>query len=221
MISDMHYSAGVPAQPYRTGLLACVAYLLLSFPLGLTWFVLLVTLFAVGVGTAIVWVGVPILAFALLLTRGIGRTERGRANAMLGTALPVPYRNSTSPGLRAAMKVRLRDPATWRDFSYAIVLFPVGVVEFSVMVALWSVGLNFVALPFYYSFLPDGAWSFPTMAGDGPRWIVVDSFGAALPWMALGVAVCVLAVIVTRWLATTHAKLAVALLGPVGGHSDY
>jgi hypothetical protein len=220
MISDVNYY-DAPAQPYRTGILAGVGYLLLSFPLGVTWFVLLVTLLAAGVGTAIVWVGVPILAFTLLLTRGIGRLERGRANAMLGTALPIPYRRTSVPGIRGAIRLRLRDPATWRDLCYAMVLFPVGVLEFVVLVALWTVGLQLLAMPFYYSFLPDGAWSFPSVAGDGPKWITVDSFGGALPWMALGVVVCVLAVMVTRWLATVHAKLAIALLGPCGEQHDY
>jgi DNA-binding CsgD family transcriptional regulator len=60
-------------------------YLLMNFPLGIFWFVTLVTLTAVGVSTAIVWIGVPVAAFAVLLWRGGARVERARVFALLDT----------------------------------------------------------------------------------------------------------------------------------------
>ena len=42
-----------------------VFYLLLSFPLGIAYFVFLVTGLSVGFGLVVIWVGVPILALVL------------------------------------------------------------------------------------------------------------------------------------------------------------
>ena len=42
-----------------------IFYLLLSFPLGLFYFVFLVTGISLGVGLTIIWVGIPILLLVL------------------------------------------------------------------------------------------------------------------------------------------------------------
>lgn len=73
------------------GLAGSIGYLLLNMPLGIAWFTALVTLVTVGVSTAVIWVGLPILAVAVLLWRGGARVERARTGAMLGTHIPAPY----------------------------------------------------------------------------------------------------------------------------------
>src|SRR5262245_20057321 len=72
--------------------LGSFAFLLLSFPVGLASFVFLVTTLSVGLSTAIIWVGVPVLAIALLAMRGAARLERRRVHALLGTYIATPYR---------------------------------------------------------------------------------------------------------------------------------
>ena len=44
-----------------------LGFLLLGFPIGVFWFVVLVTLIALGLCLAITWVGIPILAVAMVL----------------------------------------------------------------------------------------------------------------------------------------------------------
>lgn len=193
---------------------SALGYLLLGFPLGITWFVLLTTLFAVGIGTSIVWAGIPVTVAALLLTRGVGRLERARANAMLRTTIADPYRGLPR-GLRPSLLARFRDRATWRDLGYALALLPVGTFEFVVLVAVWAPGLNLVAVPFYYWALPDGVWTFPTI-GDGPHWFTVDSFSSGLPWLVAGLLLCALGVLLTRALARWHARFATRALGRSG-----
>jgi hypothetical protein len=51
-------------------------FLLSSLPLGIVWFIVLATLLLVGLPLTIVWVGLPILDFAMLLCLVGAGTER-------------------------------------------------------------------------------------------------------------------------------------------------
>ncbi|WP_216214523.1 sensor domain-containing protein [Amycolatopsis aidingensis] len=188
-----------------------LAYLLMNMPLGILCFVTLVTLSSVGVGTAIIWVGIPVLALGVLLCRGGARVERARVYALLDTYIPLPYRPLPEGSQRLRWRARLRDQATWRDLGYFVLLFPLGLIEFVLMVAFWSVSLAFAGLPVYYRFLPEGAYYFPSF---DLRWITVDSTLSALPWAALGVLFIAMSIVVTRSMGRAHASFARVLLGP-------
>ncbi|WP_116046477.1 sensor domain-containing protein [Amycolatopsis palatopharyngis] len=205
---------GRAAASTRPRLGGSMTYLLLNFPLGIFWFVALVALIAVGVSTAIIWIGVPIAAFAVLLWRGGARLERARTAALLHTLIPMPYRPLPEGGQKARWTARLRDAATWRDLVYLVLLFPLGVIEFVLLITTWSVSLALLTLPIYYRYLPEGAYYFP--AWD-IRWITVDTTVAALPWAALGVLFVAATVVFTRALAGMHATFARSLLGPARG----
>ncbi|GAB3474383.1 sensor domain-containing protein [Amycolatopsis cihanbeyliensis] len=188
-----------------------LAYLLMNMPLGIGCFVTLVTLSSVGLGTAIIWVGIPVLALGVLLCRGGARVERARVYALLDTYIPIPYRPLPEGGQKLRWRARLRDEATWRDLGYLILLFPLGLIEFVLVVTIWSVSLGFAGLPIYYRFLPEGAYYFPSF---DLRWITVDSTLSALPWAALGVLFIAMSITITRSVARTHASFANVLLGP-------
>lgn len=205
---------GTRARPPLGGSLA---YLLMNMPLGIVWFTLVTTLLTVGVSTAIIWVGLPITALAILLWRGGADVERARAYALLDTYIPAPYRTLPEGRQLARWKVRIRDVATWRDLAYLLILLPVGIVQFALTVSFWATSLGLVALPIYYRFLPSGAYHFPSY---NVRWINVDSAVEALPWAALGVLFIALSVKLTRALAGTHARFARDLLGPSGRRRD-
>ncbi|MGH3431591.1 MAG: sensor domain-containing protein [Thermocrispum sp.] len=207
----IEYDGTIPRPPLGGSL----AFLLLSFPLGIAWFVMLVTLISVGVGTAVVWVGLAVLALAVLGWRGGAQVERARVYALLDTVIANPYRALPAGSQGPRWKARLRDPQTWRDLAYLFVLFPLGIVEFTLVVASWGYGIGLATLPIHYRWLPDGAWHFPSWHPDA-RWFTVDSVVDALPWAALGVVMIGFAVALTRWLAGTHARFARWLLGPRG-----
>ncbi len=69
---------------------SAVLFLLSSFPLGLFWFVVLITLLLVGLALTIVWVGLPILALAFALCIVGAGTERWRLAALLGAQVDSP-----------------------------------------------------------------------------------------------------------------------------------
>ncbi|MDQ0377101.1 sensor domain-containing protein [Amycolatopsis thermophila] len=195
----------------RPGVLGSLGYLLTNLPLGVAGFSAMVTLFTAGLSTAIVWVGLPVLAAAVLIARAAGRFERDRVHRLLGTYVATPYKPLPPGGLKGRWKARISDGATWRDALYLVLLLPIGIAEFVTVVTFWSVGLALVTLPFYCTYLPGGAYFFP---GYDLRWIVVDSPVDALPWAALGLLVLALAVTVTRALGSAHARFVRAMLGP-------
>ncbi|NIH82225.1 sensor domain-containing protein [Amycolatopsis viridis] len=195
----------------RPAVLGSLGYLLSNLPLGVAGFSVMAVLFTAGLGTAVVWVGLPVLAAAVLIARGAGQLERVRVHRMLGTYIATPYKPLPAAGVKARWLARLSDGATWREVLYLVVLLPLGIAEFVVVVTVWSIGLALAALPFYCTRLPGGAYFFPSF---DLRWIVVDSPVAALPWAALGLVVLALAAVVTRGLGTAHAHFARGVLGP-------
>ncbi|SFW92342.1 sensor domain-containing protein [Amycolatopsis australiensis] len=187
-----------------------VVFLLMNLPLGVVAFGLLTAFTAAGVGTAVVWVGVGLLAVVVLAVRGGARLERARVYALLDRYIDLPYLPLPAGPQSLRWKGRLKDPSTWRDLAYFFLLFPLGLVEFVLVTVFWSTSLALAGLPIYFRWLPDGAYYFPA---EDLRWLTVDSTVEALPWAALGVLFIALSVALTKALAGMHARLANALLG--------
>lgn len=204
-----HHDGTTPRPP----LAGALVYLVMNLGVGIAAFVTLITLFAVGASTAIVWVGLPVLALAVLLCRGGAQVERARVYALLNTYIAHPHSPVPAEGGWATRwKARVKDGGTWRSFAYFVMLLPIGIVEFTAMVSLWATSLGLVFLPIYFRFLPTGSYRF----WDWERpVVVVDSTVEALPFAALGVLVLAVTLVVTRWMGQVHARFARALLGPV------
>jgi putative sensor protein len=188
-----------------------LVFLLMNLPLGVLAFGLLTSFTAAGLGTAVVWVGVGLLALVVLAVRGAARLERARVYALLDRYIDLPYLPLPAGKQALRWKGRLKDPSTWRDLAYFFLLFPLGLVEFVLVTVFWATSLALAGLPIYFRWLPDGAYYFPA---DNVRWLTVDSTVEALPWAALGVLFVALSVALTKALAGLHARLANALLAP-------
>src|SRR5215471_19452033 len=73
-----------------------IAFLLLSFPLGLIYFLVTIIGFVVGLSTLILWIGLPILFATLVLIRGMAAVERRMATNLLHVSFPYqPYSQET------------------------------------------------------------------------------------------------------------------------------
>ncbi|GAB1509157.1 sensor domain-containing protein [Actinophytocola sp. KF-1] len=192
-------------------LLGALAYLVMNLPVGIASFVFVVTTMAVGVSTVIVWVGLAVLALSALGMRGMARLERMRVHGMLGTYVASPYRPA---GQKSRWLAGVKDPATWKDMVYLLLLLPVGIAEFTVMVVLWSVSLYLTFLPVYWNWIPDDwqivLWDHPVVS--------IDSWIGTLPFAGLGVLLLALTVVVTKGLGVLHARYARAMLGPSERH---
>ena len=109
---------------------------------------------AVGVSTAIIWVGLPILAATVLVWRWGARVERRWAEIALGVAIADPHRPLPAGTRRKRWGVLLRDPATWKDLLYLFLRFPLGIAYFVITVTLWAWALWLLFMPAYYWLLP-------------------------------------------------------------------
>jgi len=134
--------------------LAATGYLLLSFPLGLFWFTVLVTGLSVGTSLLVIWVGLPVLAATMMAARAGGRAERGRLRDSLGIDLPEAYRPLPSGSLLSRWSARMTDPAVWRDVAYLLLLLPLGTLWFILVLVSWSVPLALVTMPLWYRLPP-------------------------------------------------------------------
>jgi signal transduction histidine kinase len=176
-------------------------YVATGLPLGIAWLILLVTLLAVGIGTAILTVGIPILALTLLLWRWGANTERERAAMVLGAPIPRPRRMApASNRLLAGWSARLRDRSTWRDLGYMLLLGPVGILAGTIAITLWSAAL--------------AALLAPVFAPSAPAGSLLDdlSAGALIAIAAGSIPLAAVAAVVTRALAAGCAALAESLL---------
>jgi len=202
----------VLAEPLRLRTWTATIYLLASMFVGLAWFTIVVTGLSLGAGLLIVWVGVLVLALTLLAWRGGAWLERRWVKAMLGVAIPEPYRPLPAGSLWQRARVLAGDPATWKDLAYLVLLFPLGLLWFVVTTTLWGLALGLLTAPLWYWVPSDGKVG---LIVNGDRsYLVIDSLPDALLACVAGAVLCVAAAWAVRAMAAAHRAFALALLGP-------
>jgi hypothetical protein len=174
-----------------------ILYLLLAFPLGIFYFVFLVTGLSVGLSLIIIWIGIPILLLVLIGWWGMAAFERELAIRLLRVEIP-PMKRETEPGLGlwARLKTYLGNPVTWKGLAYLFIKFPLGIFSFVVAITLVSVSLSFVAVPVAFPFVPEQI----LIEADTGGW-VIDTFGEALLVGVVGLVLALLSVYLMNWLA--------------------
>ncbi|GDY74820.1 histidine kinase [Streptomyces avermitilis] len=136
-------------------------YLMLGLPVGIAMFIYAVTMFALGAGLLVTFLGIPVLAAALAGCRGFGVLERARARRLLGleVADPEPLRMK-GHGPMAWMGAMLKSGASWRHLLYAVLQFPWAVFAFVVALNFWAYGWALLTYPLWF-------WVFPMYGGQG------------------------------------------------------
>ncbi|HEV2035192.1 MAG TPA: sensor domain-containing protein [Candidatus Dormibacteraeota bacterium] len=167
-----------------------ISYLLLAMPLGILYFTVIITGLSVGVSTAIVIIGFPILLGTLLCWLLFGRIERELAIHLLGARvrpMPIP-----DPAKRSAWQRLLRtlgDPVTWKSLVYVMLEFPFGIFSFTLAVVLISVSVTLVLYPMIYALATASYQQFPDQA-VGTMWpgVTIDGhFSTSVAFRFLGV----------------------------------
>ncbi|MDA0563385.1 sensor domain-containing protein [Streptomonospora sp. S1-112] len=133
-------------------------YTLLSLPLSVVAFCLLVTGLALGAGTLVVVLGLLVLALTLLVARGFAAVDRAMAAEALGLPLPAVAHRAAPAGAGAWRRLMapLLCGQSWLDALGVLLRFPVAVATFCLAVAWWAVALAGLAFPLYSWALPDG-----------------------------------------------------------------
>jgi hypothetical protein len=144
----MEHSVNVPGH----SVIRSFVFLIISLPVGLFSFTVTVTGLAVGLGTIVIWLGLPVLWLTLLCVRGMAEVERRSVQHLLG--LPRGRQRRRCPVAEQGFLRRfgsiLRDPYTWTSTLYMLLKLPLGVLNFSLALTLVLVSATLTVLPLVY-----------------------------------------------------------------------
>ncbi|MDP4507946.1 sensor histidine kinase [Nonomuraea turcica] len=186
-------------------------YTLVGFPTAVIGFVLMIAGFSAGVGTAVVWIGVPLLAGTLMVARGFADAERGWLSDVLKRPPVRPRYKPAPPG--AGRFRRLINPLTsgqsWLDLLHGILNFPFAILSFVLTVVFWAIPLAGLTWP-VYGFITmriPGNTELPELLGLGDGYVVNSVF-----YLSIGLVSTLLMPVMVRGAALIRAGLGRALL---------
>jgi hypothetical protein len=186
-------------------------YLLAAFPLGVFYFVYLVSGLAAGISLSIIWVGIPILLAVGISWWIMAGFERLMAIHWLKEDIPAMVRPSqASTDLWTRIKEIFTNPVTWKSPVYLFLKFPLGLATFVILITLISLTIAFLTMPLAYEFLPDfhiGVFFDPSL----PVWRI-DSLSDASLGVMIGLMLWPITLHITNGLAWVHAKFARVML---------
>ena len=137
----MVHPSPAPRRAARYGLAAIArdyALVMPGFFLSLFAFVVLIPLFALSLGTLVVWVGALLLPAVLTAASGFAELSRSRLRRW-GMSMPRLRYAPRTPGLSGWVK-RVSDPRRWLDLAFeGVVALPLHAITFSVATA-WTAG---------------------------------------------------------------------------------
>lgn len=158
-------------------------YLILSFPLGLVYFVTVITLLSVGVGTLVIIVGMPILILTFALIRVYVAGERVLLRSLLDAVVPAAPPVRRPPGLVDRMMSYLGDAQLWKGLVYLLIHFVFGVASFALVMALIPASIGLLVAPLTYSLFP--YYVLDTAIGTLDQAVLCCSAGAILGLLSL------------------------------------
>ncbi|TMR90674.1 sensor histidine kinase [Nonomuraea basaltis] len=186
-------------------------YTLVGFPTAVIGFVLMIAGFSAGVGTLVVWIGVPLLAGTLMVARGFADAERGWLSDVLKRPPVRPRYKPAPPG--AGRFRRLVNPLTsgqsWLDLLHGIIVFPFAILSFVLTVVFWSIPLAGLTYPLYGIITSriTGNQELPQLLGLGDGYLVNVVF-----YVSVGLVFTLIMPFMVRGAALIRAGLGRALL---------
>lgn len=182
-------------------------YLLLSLPLGILYFVILITGFSLGTGLVITLIGIPILVAMIFVTYILGDLDRTLTSKLLGVKIGKPEaRPSNNDSAKSILVAQLKSGQFWKELLYLILKMPLGVISFTIAVVFVTVSLAFVLTPFIYTYVPDAQ----IMLWNG---FEIDSMQRALVTSAVGVILSAISILIVNGFAKVMGSISVWVLG--------
>jgi Putative sensor len=125
-----------------------LAYLYLTFPLGIAYFVFLVTGWSLGIGLTIIWIGLLVLALVFAISWGLTAFERWLSAGLLRVNIP-PMQKPTDPSTKFwdRLKAWFSNPVTWKGMLYLLLKFPLGILNFTVATTVLATSFGLLAAP--------------------------------------------------------------------------
>jgi signal transduction histidine kinase len=159
--------------------------------------------FSAGVSLLFIGVGVVILGVGIEGARLFAVIERWRA----GIADPRPLRPHAylpyGDGVGNLLRALFLDASRWRDVVYVFVAFPLAMLEFTAVVALWGGALGFLAAPFGGSI---------TVVDGIAGWLAVAPSAVSAGFFVAGLILLPVAASASRGLMALHRAVVAGLL---------
>jgi len=149
-MNEMHPAAlirrffGVIAQPRTYG---SIAYIWLGFPLGVLYFVTLVTGSALSIGLSLLWIGLLLMAAMVLCVWSLALFERAQSKWLLGESFPTLLREKGTQTSWQWFRSLVKDPGTWKGAIFLFLKFPFGLASWVISVVTFSLSAAFIAAP--------------------------------------------------------------------------
>jgi hypothetical protein len=189
-------------------LAADTRYVLTGLPMALAAVLVCVTALSVGLGLAVLWVGVPLSFFALMQARGFATAERERIAPVLEREVPAPaYRSAGAPTLPARLFAVVADRQTWRDLAHAALRWIPSSIAFTVVAVWWTAVLGGLTWVLWGWSLPADSTEVPELLGFSGAYLTTAAF-----YGVLAVAFLVTLPAVARRAALFEARFAERLL---------
>ena len=169
---------GVAADPRAY---ASLFYMVLALATGVFYFTWVVTGLAMSAGFAILIIGIPFLILFFGSIRVLSLVEGRLVEVMLGERMPRrPLYSARGRSIWQRIGDMFTDPRSWSTLLYMLLMLPLGIVYFTLAVALVSVGVSFLLSPL--ALLPgvnmhvwisgidvpvDAPWVLPVLAACG------------------------------------------------------
>ncbi|AGZ38842.1 Oxygen sensor histidine kinase nreB [Actinoplanes friuliensis DSM 7358] len=165
-------------------------YILLGFPLGLITLVLSMAGFWVGIGTMIIWLGLPILVGTFMMARGFATVERARLAPVLGRRMPHPHYKRAAEGSTLVKRVvtPVTDGQSWLDLLHGIFRFIPSTIAFVFAIVWWVGALGGLTFPLWDWSIPRGPdeQDLPMLLGLGDAWSTRVIFHMAIGFFFAG-----------------------------------
>jgi hypothetical protein len=182
-------------------------YLLLGLPLGVLYFVILITGFSLGAGLIITLVGAPILVAMIFVTYILGDLDRTITSKLLGIKISKPEaRPSNSDTATSILVAQLKSLQFWKEFFYLLLKMPLGVISFTFAITVLSVSLALILTPFIYTYVPDAQ----IMLWNG---FEVDTMSKAVMTSVVGIIATAIAIPLVNGIAQFFGSISVWVLG--------
>jgi hypothetical protein len=144
-------------------------YLLVMFPLGIAYFVVLTVGAVLGLGLTVILVGIPLLIGVILGSRYLSAFERELTNKLLKLDIQSPEDATTDETtLWPQVRARLVARSTWKGIVHLLLKLPFGILVFGLLAVSLSVSVGLLLAPILYT-IPStgielGVWTVDTLA---------------------------------------------------------
>jgi len=180
-----------------------------AFVWSIVAFTILVTGVAVTASLLFLVVGVFVwVGFAHVL-RWTTWVDRKLAGWQRHERVPAVYRRAAARGFMRYLRTLSSDPQTWRDMAWLGVTSIVGFAGGLAVITASGLAAAYVSMPLWYWAVshPQRQYGVTNLG-----FFTVDTLGEAVITAALGLVLIPFVLLLARWFAATHARLAVRML---------